>query len=40
MNINPDIEKMFRLEKDCKKVETIAVGHGRVETRTCEAIWI
>ena len=32
------VEKMFRLEKDCKKDETTDAWHGRVETRIYEAI--
>ena len=33
--LKSQVEKMFRLQKDCKKDETIDAGHGRIETRTC-----
>jgi predicted transposase YbfD/YdcC len=36
--LKTQVEKMFRLEKDCKKDETTDAGHGRVETRMCETI--
>jgi predicted transposase YbfD/YdcC len=35
--LKSQVEKMFRLQKDCKKDETTDAGHGRVETRICEA---
>lgn len=36
--LKEQVEKMFRLEKNCKKDETTDAGHGRVETKKCEAI--
>lgn len=36
--LKSQIEKMFRLQKDCKKDETIDAGHGRIETRICQVI--
>jgi predicted transposase YbfD/YdcC len=32
------VEKMFRLQKDCSQSETLDTGHGRIETRTCRVI--
>lgn len=32
------VEKMFRLQKDCPKAETLDFGHGRIETRICHVI--
>lgn len=36
--LKSQVEKMFRLQKDCKKDETIDAGHGRIETRICQVI--
>ena len=36
--LKSQVEKMFRLQKDCEKNETIDAGHGRIETRLCEVI--
>ena len=31
------VEKIFKLQQHCAKDETINIGHGRIETRICEA---
>lgn len=36
--LKSQIEKMFRMQKDCAKSETLDTGHGRIETRTCQVI--
>jgi predicted transposase YbfD/YdcC len=36
--LKSQVEKMFRLDKDCKNDQTTDADHGRVETRKCEAI--
>lgn len=36
--LKSQVEKMFRLQKDCKKDQTTDAGHGRIETRTCQVI--
>jgi predicted transposase YbfD/YdcC len=36
--LKSQVEKMFRLQKDCPKTETLDTGHGRIETRTCQVI--
>ena len=36
--LSDQIEKIFRLKRSNKKDETIDAGHGRIETRICEAL--
>lgn len=36
--LKSQVEKMFRLQNDCEKNETIDAGHGRIETRLCKVI--
>ncbi len=35
--LKEQVEKIFRIQKDCTQDQTIDAGHGRVETRTCRA---
>lgn len=36
--LSDQVEKMFRLKRPDKKDETVDAGHGRIETRICEAL--
>lgn len=36
--LKQQVEKMFRLQKDCPKHQSVDSAHGRVETRTCQVI--
>jgi predicted transposase YbfD/YdcC len=36
--LKSQVEKMFRLQKDCPKAETLDAGHGRIENRICHVI--
>jgi len=36
--LKSQVEKMFRLQTNCEKNESIDAGHGRIENRLCEVI--